>query len=158
MQPLSSFRWIPGKLVETREKLVHVWTAEWAGRDTILLDIALDNYFGLRMAALDKGSLSGDDLIELVALMLRNATIGAARFASVFLSDPVQCRGRTGLLLGFPSAKGEFRKVERARKEIFEKAEGLALFKQVERLSQFACLRFLHVSLILCHKSIVNAF
>ncbi|GAQ90596.1 Carbohydrate-Binding Module Family 45 protein [Klebsormidium nitens] len=68
--------WVPGKLVEAREKLEGVWRADWAGRDTLLLDIALDNYFGLRMAAVDKSSLGGDDLIELVALMLRNANIG----------------------------------------------------------------------------------
>lgn len=113
LQPIY-FRWIPGKLVETREKLVHVWTAEWAGRDTILLDIALDNYFGLRMAALDKGSLSGDDLIELVALMLRNAAIGAARFTFMLLLYCMWDLGNEKVVVqkGGKSTERQFIKVE----------------------------------------------
>ena len=40
-----------------------------------LLDIALENYFRLCIERMDKASLSGDDLIELVALVLHNAVI-----------------------------------------------------------------------------------
>ncbi len=41
----------------------------------LLLDIALDNYFRLCIERTDKSSLSGDDLLEMVGLVLRNACI-----------------------------------------------------------------------------------
>ena len=49
--------------------------AEGAGRDVLLLDIALDNYFRLCIERTDKSSLSGDDLLEVVGLVLSNACI-----------------------------------------------------------------------------------
>ena len=49
--------------------------AEGAGRDVLLLDIALDNYFRLCIERTDKSSLSGDDLLEMVGLVLSNACI-----------------------------------------------------------------------------------
>ena len=47
----------------------------WQGpcsRDVVLLDIALDGYLRLRMDRMEKSSMSGDDLIEVVCLALRN--------------------------------------------------------------------------------------
>lgn len=52
-----------------------VMQAEGAGRDVLLLDIALDNYFRLCIERTDKSSLSGDDLLEMVGLVLSNACI-----------------------------------------------------------------------------------
>lgn len=49
--------------------------AEGASRDVLLLDIALDNYFRLCIERVDKSSLSGDDLMEMVGLVLKNAVI-----------------------------------------------------------------------------------
>ena len=49
--------------------------AEGASRDVLLLDVALDNYFRLCIERTDKSSLSGDDLLEMVGLVLRNACI-----------------------------------------------------------------------------------
>ena len=49
--------------------------AEGASRDVLLLDIALDNYFRLCIERVDKTSLSGDDLMEMVGLVLKNAVI-----------------------------------------------------------------------------------
>ena len=49
--------------------------APGASRDVHLLDISLDNYFRLCIERTDKSALSGDDLCELVALVLRNAVI-----------------------------------------------------------------------------------
>ena len=49
--------------------------AEGASRDILLLDIALDNYFRLCIERTDKSSLSGDDLLEMVGMVLRNACI-----------------------------------------------------------------------------------
>lgn len=49
--------------------------AEGAGRDVLLLDIALDNYFRLCIERTDKSSLSGDDLLDMVDLVLSNACI-----------------------------------------------------------------------------------
>ena len=41
----------------------------------LLLDIALDNYFRLCIERTDKSSLSGDNLLEMVGLVLSNAVI-----------------------------------------------------------------------------------
>lgn len=49
--------------------------AEGAGRDVLLLDIALDNYFRLCIERTDKSSLSGNDLMEMVGMVLSNACI-----------------------------------------------------------------------------------
>ena len=49
--------------------------AEGASRDVLLLDIALDNYFRLCIERMDRLSLSGDDLVSLTSLVLRNAVI-----------------------------------------------------------------------------------
>ncbi|KAA6428767.1 MAG: carbohydrate-binding module family 45 protein [Trebouxia sp. A1-2] len=57
--------WVPGKLVELRQRLEPYWRAEGASRDVLLLDIALDNYFRLCIERTDKSSLSGDDLLEM---------------------------------------------------------------------------------------------
>ena len=51
--------------------------APGASRDVLLLDIALDNYFRLCVERMDKSSLQGDDLLELVSLVLRNACIAS---------------------------------------------------------------------------------
>ena len=48
---------------------------EGASRDVLLLDIALDNYFRLCLERTDKAALSGDDLCEATALVLRNTVI-----------------------------------------------------------------------------------
>ena len=49
--------------------------APGASRDVVLLDIALDSYLRLLVERTEKSSLQGDDLCELVALMLRNALV-----------------------------------------------------------------------------------
>ncbi len=48
---------------------------EGASRDVLLLDIALDSYFRLCLERTDKVALGGDDLCELIALVLRNTVI-----------------------------------------------------------------------------------
>ena len=50
--------------------------SEGASRDILLLDISLDNYFRVCIERADKGQMSGDDLIGLVSLVLRNSVIG----------------------------------------------------------------------------------
>ncbi|GBG60684.1 hypothetical protein CBR_g12420 [Chara braunii] len=69
--------WVPGKIVEARKKLESVWRSDWSSRDVLLLDIALEGYFSLHMSRIDKSSLSGDDLCELIALVLENGCIAA---------------------------------------------------------------------------------
>lgn len=49
--------------------------AEGASRDVLLLDIALDNYLRICVERIDKSTLLGDDLVNLTALVLRNAVI-----------------------------------------------------------------------------------
>lgn len=41
----------------------------------LLLDIALDTYFRLCLERADKGAMGGDDLCDLIALVLRNTVI-----------------------------------------------------------------------------------
>ena len=67
----------PAQLMQPMCKHQTCWwlQAEGAGRDVLLLDIALDNYFRLCIERTDKSSLSGDDLLDMVALVLSNACI-----------------------------------------------------------------------------------
>ena len=46
-----------------------------AGRDVLLLDIALDNWFRTHVERVEKSALSGDSLVDLVAVVLQNAVI-----------------------------------------------------------------------------------
>mmetsp|Transcript_22316 Transcript_22316/g.61890 ORF Transcript_22316/g.61890 Transcript_22316/m.61890 type:complete len:1108 (+) Transcript_22316:271-3594(+) len=69
--------WVPGKIVEIRESLQWNWKAEGASRDVLLLDIALDNYFRTVVERTDIGSLSRDDLLSMIELVLRNGVIAA---------------------------------------------------------------------------------
>ena len=74
--------------------------APGASRDVLLLDIALDNYFRLCVERMDKSSLQGDDLLELVSLVLRNACIASENQelgqVTSLQASPCVCSGRTG--------------------------------------------------------------
>lgn len=54
----------------------------------LLLDIALDNYFRLCIERTDKNNLSGDDLLDMVGMVLSNACIAGESqdFGQVCLS------------------------------------------------------------------------
>ncbi|OAE19119.1 hypothetical protein AXG93_2062s1300 [Marchantia polymorpha subsp. ruderalis] len=85
--------WIPGKIVEARKRMEPICRADWSSRDVLMLDIALDSFFGLSISRIDKArlstivpvlymrydmglsSLSGDDICELISLVLENACI-----------------------------------------------------------------------------------
>ncbi|PRW45423.1 Carbohydrate-Binding Module Family 45 [Chlorella sorokiniana] len=69
--------WVPGKIVEVRHRLKGYWQAEGASRDLLLLDIALDGYFRVLVERMDKGAMQGDDLINLVVLVLDNASVSS---------------------------------------------------------------------------------
>ncbi|XP_024523543.1 alpha-glucan water dikinase 2 [Selaginella moellendorffii] len=69
--------WIPGELVKARKKLEKVWRGGLVQRDVMLLDIALNNFFGLSIGRIDKSALRGDDLCELLSLVLENCCIDA---------------------------------------------------------------------------------
>ena len=49
--------------------------APGVSRDVVLLDIALDSYMRLLVERTEKSTMQGDDLCELVGLVLRNALI-----------------------------------------------------------------------------------
>ena len=51
--------------------------SEGAQRDILLLDIALDSYFRTCIERTDRSSLQGDEIIELVTLVLKNAIIAS---------------------------------------------------------------------------------
>ncbi|KAJ7518030.1 hypothetical protein O6H91_21G052000 [Diphasiastrum complanatum] len=67
--------WVPGKVVEARKKLEKVWRVGSVNRDLLLLDIALDKFVGVSLGRIDKTKLSGDDLCELISLVLENSCI-----------------------------------------------------------------------------------
>ena len=67
--------WAPGKIVEIRHRLKSYWNSENASRDILYLDIALDSFFRLSIERMDKGSMEPDDLLNLVLLVLENASI-----------------------------------------------------------------------------------
>jgi hypothetical protein len=89
------------------------------------------------MAALDKGSLSGDDLIELVALMLRNAAIGAARFTFMLLLYSVPVKSPHGVLLGSWERKSSSSKRRKKHRETVHKGGKYFNLKEVESFVHF---------------------
>lgn len=52
-----------------------LWQDQGASRDVLLLDIALDNYFRLCIERMDKPKMAGDDFVNLISLVLRNAVV-----------------------------------------------------------------------------------
>lgn len=70
--------WVPGKIVEIRQRLSGYWKGtEGCGRDILLLDIALDSYFRILIERMDMSSLSGDDIINVVTMVLSNSVISS---------------------------------------------------------------------------------
>ncbi|KAG2441975.1 hypothetical protein HYH02_009769 [Chlamydomonas schloesseri] len=67
--------WVPGKIVEARQRLAQYWKAPGSSRDLLLLDIALENWFRTCLERTDFGALGRDDLVECVGLVLRGALI-----------------------------------------------------------------------------------
>eukprot|EP00195_Chlamydomonas_chlamydogama_P011627 CAMPEP_0202911472 /NCGR_PEP_ID=MMETSP1392-20130828/55031_1 /ASSEMBLY_ACC=CAM_ASM_000868 /TAXON_ID=225041 /ORGANISM="Chlamydomonas chlamydogama, Strain SAG 11-48b" /LENGTH=539 /DNA_ID=CAMNT_0049601977 /DNA_START=269 /DNA_END=1885 /DNA_ORIENTATION=+ len=67
--------WVPYKAVELRERVGHAWRGMGgaAARDVGLLDVSLEQWFALSVNRLDVGSLNGDQLLDLCAVVLRNA-------------------------------------------------------------------------------------
>lgn len=70
--------WVPGKIVEIRQKLSGYWKGTaGCGRDILLLDIALDSYFRILIERMDKSNLSADDVINIVTMVLTNSIISS---------------------------------------------------------------------------------
>jgi hypothetical protein len=67
--------------------------APGSSRDLLLLDIALESWLRLLVERQDKRSLSGDDLVELMALVLANAalTVNLRRGPRWWLCQRVCC-------------------------------------------------------------------
>ena len=77
--------WVPGKIVEIRQRLSGYWKGtQGCGRDFMLLDIALDSYFRVLIERMDKSHMSSDDLINVVTMVLSNAVISSE-------SDVLEC-------------------------------------------------------------------
>jgi len=77
--------WVPGKIVEIRQRLSGYWKGTpGCGRDFMLLDIALDSYFRILVERMDKAGMGADDLINVVTLVLSNAVISSE-------SDALEC-------------------------------------------------------------------
>ncbi|KAI8469254.1 MAG: glutathione synthetase ATP-binding domain-like protein [Monoraphidium minutum] len=86
--------WVPGKIVDIRGRISGAVRAPGASRDLMLLDIALDSYFRTCIERSDWASLSGDSLLDMGSLVLRNALL---TFDS---EDLAQCRDLWGRLAG----------------------------------------------------------
>eukprot|EP00899_Mesostigma_viride_P013200 jgi/Mesvir1/21881/Mv01950-RA.1 len=69
--------WVPGEIVKARQGLEHVWRSPSSSRDVVLLDIALDNYFGVCVNRVEKSSLDGNALVDLIVLVLSNTVLHA---------------------------------------------------------------------------------
>ncbi|WIA21598.1 hypothetical protein OEZ85_000786 [Tetradesmus obliquus] len=67
--------WAPGKTLELRRRLKPYCEAPGSSRDLLLLDIALESWLRLLVERQDKRALSGDDLVELMGLVLGNAAL-----------------------------------------------------------------------------------
>ncbi|KAG2496808.1 hypothetical protein HYH03_005215 [Edaphochlamys debaryana] len=67
--------WVPGKIVEARQGLAHLWKQPGSSRDLLLLDIALESWSRTLLERTDPRSVGRDDLIEMVAMVLRGALI-----------------------------------------------------------------------------------
>lgn len=77
--------WVPGKIVEIRQRLSGYWKGTpGCGRDIMLLDIALDSYFRILVERMDKAGMGADDLINVVTMVLSNAVISSE-------SDVLEC-------------------------------------------------------------------
>lgn len=86
--------WVPGKVVELREKLAPYWKCEGASRDVMLLDIALEELLRRRVESQQLQNLQGDDLVALVDLLLRNARVNETSAALQ------QCAGLWSRVIG----------------------------------------------------------
>ena len=70
-------RWVPGKIVEVREQLSPVWQNSPDIRGTLLLDVSLESFFRTKVEAVDPSSLTGDDALSMLELVLRNHCVSA---------------------------------------------------------------------------------
>ena len=67
--------WVPGKIVEIREKMLHVWQNDAPNRDVVMLDATLEKFFRTKVESVDHAAMSADDLLGLLELSLKNATL-----------------------------------------------------------------------------------
>ncbi|MGA1797011.1 MAG: phosphohistidine-like domain-containing protein, partial [bacterium] len=63
--------WIPGRIVDCRQRL-RLLLRNHCPRDPLMIDVALDNRYKTAVERIDLRTLSGDDLVALVLLTLRN--------------------------------------------------------------------------------------
>lgn len=69
--------WVGGRIVEARERLSGYVSSGTGGRDVALLDAALDSFLRICVERGGYDALDGNALIELAALVLRNAAISS---------------------------------------------------------------------------------
>jgi alpha-glucan, water dikinase len=71
--------WVPGKIVNIRERLSPCWRGAdaSAARSLLLLDISLDTFFRTRVEGTNVDQLSGDDALGLLELVLNAHCISA---------------------------------------------------------------------------------
>ncbi|MEW6379619.1 MAG: PEP/pyruvate-binding domain-containing protein [bacterium] len=66
--------WLPGKIIDCRERLRHYLRSD-CPRDPLMIDVALDNIYKASIERIDLRTLSGDDLVNLILLTLRNVQL-----------------------------------------------------------------------------------
>lgn len=76
--------WVPGKIVELRERLSHYWKAPDSSRDLLLLDCALESWLRTSLERADLGSMEAENLAQVVHLVLRNAVVSGSAAQTVY--------------------------------------------------------------------------
>lgn len=72
--------WVPGKIVNIRERLSPVWRGiedMSMLRSVMLLDVSLEMFFRTRMEAADVGSIGRDDVLGMLELVLQSHCVSA---------------------------------------------------------------------------------
>uniref|UniRef100_A0A7S0RVE0 Pyruvate phosphate dikinase AMP/ATP-binding domain-containing protein n=1 Tax=Pyramimonas obovata TaxID=1411642 RepID=A0A7S0RVE0_9CHLO len=69
--------WVAGKTVETREMMAHAVQEGIGGRDVAILDCQLEKFARLAIERSDFSAMSGEELVEVCELIMRNGVITA---------------------------------------------------------------------------------
>ncbi|MEW5803238.1 MAG: PEP/pyruvate-binding domain-containing protein, partial [bacterium] len=67
--------WLPGKIVDCRNRLKQYLRNSECPRDPLMIDVALDNIYKASIERMDLRTLSGDDLMALIQLTLQNVQL-----------------------------------------------------------------------------------
>ena len=68
--------WAPNKIVDLRERMVHVWKhGDECNRDVVLLDIAMEKFYRQRIEAMNTAGMTADDKLGTLEAAVRNVCV-----------------------------------------------------------------------------------